>query len=281
MWFIKALLNLSYFFLNLFYWNRNKPRVGKIFKNLRYGTLPHQRLDVILPPVGEKPPVIVYLHGGSFISSSKRYFTRVCCEYAVSGFTVFNINYGLAPKNRYPSQLDDLATAISWIIENNERFGCDTDRLILAGDSAGAYLVAQYTAMRYRGDSIRALVLFYGSYDITRVSETKFPLIERVLSSMFGSEKDDTETMNEASPARHIPAGFPPVFLSAAEQDPLYNESIRYAEKLNDRGITVKTLFFTGKEYRKIGHGFLNFYKTLAARRAMRESIDFIKEISG
>lgn len=281
MWFIKALLNSSYFILNILYWNRNKPRVGKILKNLRYGDRRHQKLDIILPPAPDKPPVLVYVHGGSFISNDKRNFTRICCEYAAAGFAVFNINYGLAPKYQYPSQLGDLTAALSWIGDNRDRFGCDADRMILAGDSAGAYLVAQYVAVRRRPDSIRGLVLFYGSYDIARAAVSGFPLMSKVLTAMFGSGKDDPAVMEDVSPTRHIPEDFPPVFLSAGWKDPLYPESVRFAEQLSSCGISGKTLFFSGDEYPKTGHGFLNFYRTKAARLAMEESIRFIKDVAG
>lgn len=281
MWFIKILLNSSYFILNLFYWNRNRPRVGKIIRNLRYGTRRHQRLDVILPPSGERPPVLVYVHGGSFISNDKRNYTRICCEYAATGFTVFNINYGLAPKHKYPSQLEDLDEALAWIGNNRDRYGCDADRMVLAGDSAGAYLAAQYTAIGCRPGSVQGLALFYGSYDLARAADSGFPLMGRVLAATFGSGKDDPAVMDEASPIRHIPENFPPVFLSAGRQDPLYPESVRFAEKLKDRGVPVRTLFFTGDDYPKTGHGFLNFYRTDASRAAMKESIAFLKDVAG
>lgn len=210
MWFIKALLETSCFFYSILYWNRNRPRVGSIRKNLRYGNRRHQKLDVILPPAGGNPPVILYAHGGSFIGSDKRYYTRICCEYAAAGFAVFNINYGLAPKHRYPSQLEDLGEAIAWVVKNRDSFGCDPGRLFLAGDSAGAYLAAQYASTRYTGSSVCGFVLFYGSYDLAGAAAGGFPLMKQVLAAVFAPEKDDPDTMNEASPIRHIPDNFPP-----------------------------------------------------------------------
>ena len=85
-------------------------------------------------------PVVIYLHGGAFQICSKETHWVMALAYARRGFVVFNINYRLAPKHRYPAALNDAAKAYRWVVENAAAYGGDNQRIVLAGESAGANL---------------------------------------------------------------------------------------------------------------------------------------------
>jgi acetyl esterase len=61
--------------------------------------------------------------------------------FARRGYVVFNINYRLAPEHPFPAAIEDGCAALAWVAENAVRFGGDPERVVLAGESAGANLV--------------------------------------------------------------------------------------------------------------------------------------------
>jgi acetyl esterase len=105
-------------------------------------TQAHHHLDVYRPTRRAGPlPVVLYVHGGGFRILSKDTHWLMAKAFSRRGYVVFNINYRLAPKHPFPAAIEDACAALAWVKENAARFGGDPDRLVLAGESAGANLV--------------------------------------------------------------------------------------------------------------------------------------------
>src|SRR6266568_8892552 len=103
-------------------------------------------LDVYRPRDRSGPlPVVLYVHGGGFRILSKETHWLMALAFARRGFIVFNINYRLAPLEPYPAAIADACAAYVWVERNAARYGGDTSRLVLAGESAGANLVTALT----------------------------------------------------------------------------------------------------------------------------------------
>jgi acetyl esterase len=101
----------------------------------------HHRLDVYRPVLRDGPlPVVLYIHGGGFRILSKDTHWLMAIAFARRGYVVFNINYRLAPRHPFPAAVEDGCAALAWVVENAACFGGDADRLVLAGESAGANL---------------------------------------------------------------------------------------------------------------------------------------------
>lgn len=101
----------------------------------------HHRLDVYRPVKRSGPlPIVLYIHGGGFRILSKDTHWLMAIAFARRGYLVFNINYRLAPEHPFPAAAEDGCAALAWVAENAARFGGDLDRLVLAGESAGANL---------------------------------------------------------------------------------------------------------------------------------------------
>lgn len=67
---------------------------------------------------------------------------------AEQGYVVVNVNYALAPNYKYPTPLKQMDAAVKFMKDNQHDFPIDFDQVILGGDSAGAQLMSQYTAMQ-------------------------------------------------------------------------------------------------------------------------------------
>ncbi len=115
-----------------------------IWQNIPYrdsGDAAHL-LDVFRLEGAPSPqPALLYAHGGGFSACSKETHIGLAIAFARRGFTVFNINYRLGPRHRYPAAFDDVAAALLWVQENASRHGADPSRITLAGESAGANLI--------------------------------------------------------------------------------------------------------------------------------------------
>lgn len=115
-------------------------------------------LDLYYPENAKgKLPVIIDIHGGGWMYGDKDLNKIFCLNLAKRGFAVFNISYRLVPDITVNEQLSDCAYALKWISENAKNYSvCDTDNIMLAGDSAGGQLAA-YSALLMSSEKLRSI----------------------------------------------------------------------------------------------------------------------------
>jgi len=113
-----------------------------IQRDIAYGREPEQQLDVVRPRGVKGPlPVLLYIHGGAFTTCSKQTHRAVAALYASRAqCVVFNIDYRLAPRHRYPAAIEDACLAYRWVADRCTQFRGDPTRLVVAGESAGGNL---------------------------------------------------------------------------------------------------------------------------------------------
>lgn len=122
--------------------DRGLPEVAVCRRDVAYGEDAKHRLDLIGCPGSEPAPLLVYVHGGAWVTGDKSNFKWITHSFARAGLAVFSINYRWAPEADLFGQLRDVARAIGWARANAPELGGDPDRVFLAGDSAGAHLVS-------------------------------------------------------------------------------------------------------------------------------------------
>lgn len=120
------------------------------------------RLDIYRPTKAKGPwPVVLYVHGGGFRILSKETHWALALAYARRGYLVFNIDYRLAPEHPYPAAIEDACAAYAWVARSAAAHGGDLSRFLLAGESAGANLVASLAlAACYERDEPHARRVF-------------------------------------------------------------------------------------------------------------------------
>jgi triacylglycerol lipase len=119
---------------------------AKLIADLRYSPNPGRDglCDLYLPTKTTPPsghPVVLVVHGGGWSSGDKWAIGGYSRQLARNGFAAVTINYRLAPKNKFPTQVDDIRQALIWIQRERRRYSLDTDRVGLFGYSAGGHLV--------------------------------------------------------------------------------------------------------------------------------------------
>jgi acetyl esterase/lipase len=189
--------------------------VAEPVATLHYGDGDERTVDVYTPksPTTARP-VAVFLHGGAWQHGERRDFADVGVELAKRGFVVFVASYRLAPRSRWPAQLEDADAVVDLALREGPKFGGDKAKLVVVGHSAGAQMAA-LTAL-HRKD-IAALALLSGVFDL------KAPLDEAQADGGFAAfiaPVFDRAVLETASPlvAWKSKLGVP-ILLATAERD--------------------------------------------------------------
>lgn len=216
-----------------------KDNMGSIenIKDVVYdNTLPTVcKLDVYRVKSDDPQPAIILIHGGGFAAGQKKYRRGQSQYFALNGFTVFCVDYGLAPDYSFPSPLIHLVNAANYVHANAQLFNIDKDRIFVAGDSAGGYYAAMLAAFngndRFKKSfgvglefDIFGALLNCGLYDMQTVFNTKYLLDidESVLLSLTGivrKEFENFEYRDVCMPLDFITEKFPPSFVIYSDKD--------------------------------------------------------------
>lgn len=127
----------------------------------------HKILADIHRPADEQiRPVIVWIHGGALIMGHREGVHRQIRELAAKeGYAIVSIDYRLAPETKLPDIISDIEAAFRWLAEEGaKKFHLDTNRVAVAGGSAGGYLTL-ITGYRVQPKP-KAVVALYGYGDL-------------------------------------------------------------------------------------------------------------------
>ena len=222
----------------------------RVERNVRYGPRPRQCLD-IYPAAAAGAPAVVFVHGGFWRSLSKEQSAGVAESLHPRGISTIVIGYDLCPSVTLDELVDEIAQALQWVLANASGYGMDSQRLHVAGSSAGAHLVAMATmkavADRAWTPAFRSAWLSSGIYEL-----------EPVLSISVNREiRLDASAAERNSPARH-PARLPmPLFIAAGgDESPAWIEqSVAFGEACVAAGNEVEVMIVPGAHHFSLGIG--------------------------
>jgi acetyl esterase len=208
-------------------------------------------------------PLIVYCHGGGWVIGSLGLAESICSRLAAAlDAVVVSVDYRLAPENRFPAALHDTVDAVGWAVEHALSWGADADRLGLAGDSAGANLVAA-TVLAEPTVKASALGMIYPTLDLTLASPSMrtnadAPMLTRAHMRAYrdhylGPAGDPEDPLASPLFAPTL-ATMPPTLIQTAGFDPLHDDGARFAERLREEEVPV-----VWTDYPNATHGFTTF----------------------
>jgi acetyl esterase len=223
-------------------------------------------------PEGEGPfPIMVFYHGGGFSMNNLDiydYVPRYMAKYG--NIAIAAVEYRLAPENKFPTGLEDAYSALEWAVENAASYHGDISSVSVCGDSAGGNFAAAVSLMSRdrKGPEIHKQIMIYPltifKPDRRTESELRYgtgyfieldsqsDAVSKALSYYF----DNTDDMYHpyASPlCAETLKGLPPACFISAECDPILDQGLIYAARLEDEGVPVEYHIYKG-----MIHGFLN-----------------------
>lgn len=273
------------------------PKPLKIIENISYAddNLKEHKLDIIYPATEKECyPFIVNIHGGAFAMYSKdKLYRNYAMRLAVNDFAVVNINYRLAPKNIYPSQIEDVLSALNFIADRAESFKLDKNNMFLSGDSAGAYLAA-ITACVLSNDRLkekynfktelvcRAIAVNCGIYDFSTLmdKENSFPMKRKIVEMLFGrADYEMSANFPFSSVLNHVNESFPPAYIIDTTKKSFVKEAIRLQQVLRAKQVEHQLHIF--EEEHNLIHAFNIMSKYPQSNIVLKETFAFFKEHLG
>jgi acetyl esterase/lipase len=206
------------------------------------------KLDVYSPKGKPGVPVLFFIHGGSWKSGDRSYYPPLGNRYAREGFVTVVPSYRLAPKYPHPAQIEDVAAAFAWTVAHVAEYGGDTNRIYVAGHSAGGHLAALLTlderylaAHQLTPARIHGVLAMSGVYDLAD-SEGQ--------EAVFGK---DPQVRRAASPLFHVKAGtgIPRFLVSYCQWDyfSLPGQARGFASALEKAKIGSEILYIPGENH--------------------------------
>ncbi|WP_026100575.1 alpha/beta hydrolase [Synechococcus sp. PCC 7336] len=194
-------------------------------------------LAIYRPLRGGNNPAIVTIYGGSWQRGSPSDHEAFNRYMAGRGYTAISIDYRHAPEYRFPTQLEDVQTAIAWIRDRAAEYRVDTDRIAVLGRSAGAQL-AMLLAYSPETPPLRAVVSYYGPIDLANgYRHPPFPDpigTRRVLETFLGGSPAQFPSLyRQASPIHLVKENLPPTLLVYGSRDRVVEA--RYARGLAEQ----------------------------------------------
>lgn len=225
-------------------------------------------LDIFFPRTTNSAPrpVAVNLHGGGWSRGAKWNGTGLIAmpELLKRGYVVVSINYRLAPRNKFPAQIEDAKCAIRFLRAHAKEYNLDTNRIAAMGGSAGGHLAGllgttdpsagfdAYGGWTNESSQVQAVVDMFGPSDLVYAVQQKEG-IALLGGYVFGAKSHDDDIFRRASPVTYVNSNTPPFFILHGEHDSLVNlsQSERMRDALEKAGVPVEFLVV-----KNAGHGF-------------------------
>ena len=235
---------------------------GQNWTNVSYANLSQaQEMDIYLPDTAGPYPVIIWIHGGGYMSGDKNNgYLHLAKEGLKRGYAVVSINYRLTNEAQHPAQINDVKAAIRFLRANSNEYNLNPDKIAVWGSSAGGGLAAlagtsgnveelqdDSLGNSNTSDQVQAVVDMKGPINFS----TLLPQLQNINNSNNNSYNyNETEHMLEklmggnvslipdqvamANPETFISTDDPPFFIVHGNADSLipFEQSVDFANKL-------------------------------------------------
>ncbi len=222
---------------------------GSSFEKIELAGVPARR--IVAGEAGDT--VILYLHGGAFVTGSPQSHRGLTSHMAASArATVFAADYRLAPEHPYPAAVDDALACYQALLEQ----GHTAHNLFIGGDSAGGNVaLCAALAIRDRGLPMPAgLILISPFTDATQSGESTLtkaaidPMIDpawgKWAAKLYAGELPlDSPAI---SPLFADPKGLPRTLVQVGSDETLLDDSTRFADKARAAGVEVDLQVYEG-----------------------------------
>jgi acetyl esterase len=223
-------------------------------------------------------PAIIYFHGGGHVTGSLNTHRLACRQLAFeSDAVVIAVDYRLAPDHKFPAGIEDSLAAFDEIAGRADELGIDPSRIAVGGESAGGNIAAVIAQQRRDASPAPCFQLllvpwlnlseYSRSYELF---ESGFHLSKELMDWYTAHYLNGPEDAQNplASPSLGDVEGVCPAAIFVAGFDPLRDEGLAYAAKLEAAGVPT-----TARCFESLIHPFMNFAGRVPAARAAFEEV--------
>lgn len=194
---------------------------------------------------------IVWFHqGGGMIGGLDTDHTICTMLSEACDAVVVSVDYRLAPEHPFPADVVDSFAAYQWVLDNADGLGVDPSRVAVGGTSQGGKISAALGLDRRRQGLAPpvAQILLYPGTDATATGGSRdsmvdaWPLSGATLDLFAGAGGIDADNATDLRVSPGLApdlAGTPPTLIVTAGFDPLRDQGLAYAARLEDAGIAV------------------------------------------
>lgn len=228
-------------------------------------------------------PAILHLHGGGYVMGNPEFMGPQCALWADAfDAVVVAPAYRLAPETRFPGNIEDAYAALAWMVANAPDIGIDTDRIAVAGESAGGGLAAALALLvRDRGEYrfCHQQLIFPMIDDRTAIRTDLSPFFGEFVwnnasnhfgwACLLGQPPGGKGVSPYAAAARaESLKGLPPVFMATGALDLFTEENLEYARRLMAEGVPVELHVYPGAP-----HAFMQYPAARVTKAYMRDAM--------
>lgn len=210
-------------------------------------------LDLYLPKNAERPPLVVFIHGGSWRKGT--YKQCPVAHLAEKGFAVASIQYRFTDVAIFPAQIHDCKAAVRWLRAHAKEYGYSVEKIGVSGSSAGGHLAVlmgtsgdvadlegSVAGNAEQSSRVQAVVDFFGPTDFVLRGKTHDARANIPESGTYqllgGAAKDDDQRAARASGVTYVTADDPPLLIIHGDMD--QTVQMNQSESLRDAYLKAK-----------------------------------------
>lgn len=214
-------------------------KVNNLYYTERHPRSISQTMDLYLPlDKSVKPPypVIIWIHGGSWLYGDKN-MDCIACRLFARRYAVASVNYRFTNEAVFPAQINDMKAAVRFLRANAKRYKLDRNRIGVWGASAGGHLAALLGTsgdvkalegnLGYKNESsrVQAVVDWCGPTDFNTApvqagpkNKFRFEGAGSAVYNLMGGHMDKA-SLAAASPVTYASKDDPPFLIMHGDQD--------------------------------------------------------------
>ncbi len=226
----------------------------KEFKNIEY--CQHKgksiQLDLYLPEGEKKTPLLIWIHGGGWETGDRTWVQSGPLRQVRRGYALASVSYSLTDEAIWPTQIQQLKTAIRFLRANSEEYNIDNSKFVAWGNSAGGHLASLLGTTgdidkfdnkndKYSNYSsnVQGVIAWYPTIDLLLMTEQN-QYSEYIVSKLLGcSAIENQDKLKALNPINYLNKNTPPFLIMHGKDDEhvSYLQSVILYKALQERGI--------------------------------------------
>lgn len=194
-----------------------------------------QKLDIAFFKKGKPRPLLIWIHGGAFMTGDKSENHAIWPELMSSGYAVATINYRLSGDAKWPAQITDCKAAIRFLRAHAKDYNIAPSRIAVWGSSAGGHLAALVgtsgSARKLdigehldQSSAVSCAVDMFGPIDFEKMPQFTSPSSPE--AKMWGRATSEAlDLAREACPITYLSKNTPPLLILHGDADSVVNIS--------------------------------------------------------